>query len=240
MCPFWMMYVSILSAGLFLECPGTTAHSLRSTLQLIRAPIQSLSVYDFDRSVTSLSSELFAGEIHIRHLQFSHSHLQFLADNSLRNLHSSLESLSIVNGKLTQVWQENFSYNFPRSIYHEWKWHILIEGVWDNKSIVMLVNEKIGYTISLLAVATLPKSWKYCRFRANNEFSTRCSILVDSDTECCWKRYHMRERVNCFNRFSFSMLNFFFNTLSFLFNISTRGCVYFLVHTPLFWQWVSL
>uniref|UniRef100_A0A1B0D2X1 Uncharacterized protein n=1 Tax=Phlebotomus papatasi TaxID=29031 RepID=A0A1B0D2X1_PHLPP len=97
------MYVPILSAGLFLECPGTTAHSLRSTLQLIRAPIQSLSVYDFDRSVTSLSSELFAGEIHIRHLQFSHSHLQFLADNSLRNLHSSLESLSIVNGKLTQV-----------------------------------------------------------------------------------------------------------------------------------------
>ncbi|EDW27032.1 GL16457 [Drosophila persimilis] len=89
--------------GLFLECPGTTALSLRSTLERISAPIHSLSIYDFDRSVTSLSQDVFQPGVHIRHLQFSHSHLEALKDNSLRNVRSSLESLSIVNGKLTQV-----------------------------------------------------------------------------------------------------------------------------------------
>ncbi|EDX18571.1 GD17552 [Drosophila simulans] len=88
--------------GLFLECPGTTAISLRSTLERISAPIHSLSIYDFDRSVTSLSQDVFQPGVHIRHLQFSHSHLEALKDNSLRNVRSSLESLSIVNGKLTQ------------------------------------------------------------------------------------------------------------------------------------------
>lgn len=63
----------------------------------------SLSVYDFDRSVTSLSPDLFTAGVRIRHLQFSHSHLQILKDNSLKNLRETLESLSIVNGKLTQV-----------------------------------------------------------------------------------------------------------------------------------------
>lgn len=89
--------------GLFLECPGTTAFSLRQILQLISSPIQSLSVYDFDRSVTSLPQDLFATGVNIRHLQFSHSHLQVLKENSLKNLYGTLESLSIVNGKLTQV-----------------------------------------------------------------------------------------------------------------------------------------
>ncbi|XP_034672080.1 chaoptin isoform X2 [Drosophila subobscura] len=89
--------------GLFLECPGTTALSLRSTLERISAPIHSLSIYDFDRSVTSLSQDVFQPGVHIRHLQFSHSHLEALKDNSLRNVRSSLESLSIVNGKLTQM-----------------------------------------------------------------------------------------------------------------------------------------
>lgn len=89
--------------GLFLECPGTTAISLRSTLERISAPIHSLSIYDFDRSVTSLSQDVFQPGVHIRHLQFSHSHLEALKDNSLRNVRSSLESLSIVNGKLTQM-----------------------------------------------------------------------------------------------------------------------------------------
>ncbi|EDW53690.1 GM20788, partial [Drosophila sechellia] len=84
--------------GLFLECPGTTAISLRSTLERISAPIHSLSIYDFDRSVTSLSQDVFQPGVHIRHLQFSHSHLEALKDNSLRNVRSSLESLSIVNG----------------------------------------------------------------------------------------------------------------------------------------------
>ncbi|XP_061389411.1 uncharacterized protein DDB_G0271670-like [Musca vetustissima] len=89
--------------GLFLECPGTTAISLRSTLERISSPIHSLSIYDFDRSVTSLSQDVFQPGVNIRHLQFSHSHLETLKDNSLKNVRASLESLSIVNGKLTQV-----------------------------------------------------------------------------------------------------------------------------------------
>ncbi|KAI9575089.1 hypothetical protein GQX74_015504 [Glossina fuscipes] len=88
--------------GLFLECPGTTAISLRSTLERISSPIHSLSIYDFDRSVTSLSQDVFQPGVNIRHLQFSHSHLETLKDNSLKNVRASLESLSIVNGKLTQ------------------------------------------------------------------------------------------------------------------------------------------
>lgn len=98
---YWV--VAIWFAGLFLECPGTTALSLRSTLERISAPIHSLSIYDFDRSVTSLSQDVIQPGVHIRHLQFSHSHLEALKENSLRNVRGSLESLSIVNGKLSQV-----------------------------------------------------------------------------------------------------------------------------------------
>lgn len=109
--------------GLFLECPGTTAVTLRSTLQVISSPIHSLSVFDFDRSVTSLSQDMFMVGVHIRHLQFSHSHLQMLKDNSLKNLRATLESLSIVNGKLLQV-RYNLMYNIFSDIkvspcYHE-------------------------------------------------------------------------------------------------------------------------
>ncbi|XP_040173019.1 chaoptin [Anopheles arabiensis] len=112
--------------GIFLECPGITLAALRSTLQVISSPIQSLSVYDFDRSVKTLTVDLFqgaafstaggsgggvglgldsaaAGNMSIRHLQFSHSSLQQLKPNSLLPLRSHLESLSIINGKLTQV-----------------------------------------------------------------------------------------------------------------------------------------
>ncbi|ALC50011.1 CG42346 [Drosophila busckii] len=98
--------------GLFLECPGTTALSLRSTLERVSAPIHSLSIYDFDRSVTSLSQDVIQPGVQIRHLQFSHSHLEALKENSLRNVRGSLESLSIVNGKLTQVSQEIKAINF--------------------------------------------------------------------------------------------------------------------------------
>lgn len=77
---------------------------LRSTLKLITSPIQSLSVYEFDRSVTALTLDLFSSaNVNIRHLQFSHSNLQILKDNSLTNLRNSLESLSIVHGKLSEV-----------------------------------------------------------------------------------------------------------------------------------------
>jgi hypothetical protein len=96
--------------GLFLECPGITSVLLRNNLQKIHSPIQSLSIYDFDRTITTLANDLFAhaassssGGTHIKHLQFSNSNIQTLRDNSLFNLKDSLESLSIVNGKLTHV-----------------------------------------------------------------------------------------------------------------------------------------
>lgn len=92
-----------LFAGLFLECPGTTTVSLRATLKLISSPIQSLSIYDFDRAVVELPADIFADGVQVRHLQFSQSHLRALRDSSLRSLRPSLESLSIVNGKLAQV-----------------------------------------------------------------------------------------------------------------------------------------
>ena len=75
-------------------------------MQVITAPIQSLSVYDFDRSVTTLSQDVFtsgSSQLNIRHLQFSQSHLEVVADNALRSIANSLESLSLVNGRLKRV-----------------------------------------------------------------------------------------------------------------------------------------
>lgn len=94
---------SRLFAGLLLECPGTTAMTLRSTLQLIKSPVQTLSLYDFDRTATSLDSSLFSAGMFIRNLQFSNTQLSMLKDNSLQYLRLTLESLSITHSKLTQV-----------------------------------------------------------------------------------------------------------------------------------------
>lgn len=100
----WIFYIF---PGLFLECPGVTSVLLKTNLQHIDAPIQSLSIYDFDRTITTLTNDLFASTstngLQIKHLQFSNSNIQMLKDNSLINLKDSLESLSIVNGKLTNV-----------------------------------------------------------------------------------------------------------------------------------------
>lgn len=97
----------LLFLGLFLECPGVTSVLLKTNLQPIDSPIQSLSIYDFDRTITTLTNDLFATSssngLQIKHLQFSTSNIQMLKDNSLINLKDSLESLSIVNGKLTNV-----------------------------------------------------------------------------------------------------------------------------------------
>lgn len=94
-------------SGLFLECPGVTSVLLKSNLQHIQSPIQSLSIYDFDRTITTLTNDLFASSstngLQIKHLQFSNSNIQMLKENSLINLKDSLESLSIANGKLKNV-----------------------------------------------------------------------------------------------------------------------------------------
>lgn len=93
---------------LFLECPAVTSILLKTNLRQVRAPIRSLSIYDFDRTVTTMTIDLFASassskDLQIKQLQFSNSNIQVLKDNSLINLKDSLESLSIVNGKLTKV-----------------------------------------------------------------------------------------------------------------------------------------
>lgn len=63
---------------------------------------------DFDRTVTTLTNDLFStssssSDLRIKQIQISNSNIQALKDNSLINLKDSLESLSIVNGKLTKV-----------------------------------------------------------------------------------------------------------------------------------------
>lgn len=107
-------FLFIHFTGLFLECPGVTSVLLKTNLQHIEAPIQSLSIYDFDRTITTLTNDLFASStvngLQIKHLQFSNSNLQMLKDNSLNNLKDSLESLSIVHGKLTNVSKQQSDY----------------------------------------------------------------------------------------------------------------------------------
>lgn len=107
---FQYIYRSIylsLFAGLFLECPGVTSVLLKTNLHHIQSPIQSLSIYDFDRTITTLTNDLFSSStnagVQIKHLQFTNSNIQTLKDNSLIHLKDSLESLSIVNGKLSNV-----------------------------------------------------------------------------------------------------------------------------------------
>lgn len=39
--------------GIFLECPAATAESLKLVLEIIDGPIQSLSIYDPDKTLVS-------------------------------------------------------------------------------------------------------------------------------------------------------------------------------------------
>lgn len=89
--------------GLQLECPRTTATALRATLQIVKSPIQTLSLYDFDRTATSISSDMFLNGIYIRNLKISNTQLSMLKDNCLQYLRSTLETLGITNSKLNQV-----------------------------------------------------------------------------------------------------------------------------------------
>ena len=95
--------------GLFLECPGATARTLREVLQQVGSPVQSLSVYDLDSQVTMLRADMFPSGSVIRHLQISHSKLADLADDSLAILRPGLESLSLVSGRLQHVPQKALS-----------------------------------------------------------------------------------------------------------------------------------
>lgn len=86
-----------------MECPRTTSTALRATLQIVKSPVHFLSLYDFDRSTTAISSDMFVVGIHIRNLKFSNTQLTMLKDNSLQYLRSTLETLAITSSKLNQV-----------------------------------------------------------------------------------------------------------------------------------------
>lgn len=101
--PFSLVLLANHWIGLQLECPQTTATALRSTLQIVKSPIQTLSLYDFDRTATSISSDMFINGIYIRNLKISNTRLTMLKDNCLQYLRTTLETLSITNSKLNQV-----------------------------------------------------------------------------------------------------------------------------------------
>ncbi|XP_046613939.1 protein artichoke [Neodiprion virginianus] len=98
--------------GLFLECAGATEEMLSSTLQgVLNAGgtdtlVQSLSVYELDRTVEELKEIAFPPGSQIRYLQISHSAIREVSETAFKNLRQSLESLALVSGRLPQVPQK--------------------------------------------------------------------------------------------------------------------------------------
>ncbi|XP_076294700.1 uncharacterized protein LOC143215946 isoform X2 [Lasioglossum baleicum] len=104
--------------GLFLECAGATEETLRTTLQRVISAggagtmVQSLNVYEMDKTVEILKDSSFPPDSQIRHLQISHSSLREINENAFRNLNDSLESLALVSGQLADVPQKSLA-NLP-------------------------------------------------------------------------------------------------------------------------------
>ncbi|XP_078039605.1 uncharacterized protein LOC144471442 [Augochlora pura] len=104
--------------GLFLECAGATEETLRTTLQRVISTggadtmVQSLNVYELDKSVEVLKEGCFPPDSRIRHLQISHSSLREISENAFRNLNDSLESLVLVSSRLPHVPQISLA-NLP-------------------------------------------------------------------------------------------------------------------------------
>lgn len=94
--------------GIFLECPAATTHSLKSVLQIIYGPIQSLSIYDPDKTLARLPRDFFPDTTVIKHLQISQSNIQELHDDCLLPLKPQLESFSLVSGRLKEIPQKAF------------------------------------------------------------------------------------------------------------------------------------
>jgi hypothetical protein len=78
-------------------------------LQIVSGPIQSLSVYDLDKTVTKLTSDFFPEGSVVKHLQISHSSLEEILDDCLTAIKPELESLSLVSGKLREIPQKAFA-----------------------------------------------------------------------------------------------------------------------------------
>ncbi|KAK0161430.1 hypothetical protein PV327_009901 [Microctonus hyperodae] len=99
--------------GLFLECAGATEESLKVALTGVinvagpeEAVVQSLSIYELDRKVEELRSNVFPSGSQIRHLQISHSSIREINEDAFGRLSGSLESLGLVSGRLQQVPQK--------------------------------------------------------------------------------------------------------------------------------------
>ncbi|XP_076761921.1 uncharacterized protein LOC143429939 [Xylocopa sonorina] len=101
--------------GLFLECAGATEDTLRSTLQGVLSAsgastmVQSLSVYELDKTVEELKDGCFPPGCQIRHLQISHSSLREISEGAFANLRESLESLALVSSRLPHVPQKSLA-----------------------------------------------------------------------------------------------------------------------------------
>ncbi|XP_061934209.1 chaoptin isoform X4 [Apis cerana] len=101
--------------GLFLECAGATEDTLRSTLLSVLSVsgtgtmVQSLSVYELDKSVEELKEGSFPAGSQIRHLQISHSSLREISEGAFANLKDSLESLALLSSRLLHVPQKSLA-----------------------------------------------------------------------------------------------------------------------------------
>ncbi|KAK3877252.1 hypothetical protein Pcinc_018050 [Petrolisthes cinctipes] len=89
--------------GVFLECPMVSLATVGTVLSLVRRPVKSLSIYDLDTNVTSLSPGVFTRSAGVTILQISQSNLQHIGDSGFRGLENSLQSLTIMHSKLTSV-----------------------------------------------------------------------------------------------------------------------------------------
>ncbi|XP_020711743.2 protein artichoke-like isoform X2 [Athalia rosae] len=97
--------------GLYLECPDATEESLKSALLGVLTTsggevIQSLNIYELDRNVEELRETTFPSGTQIRHLQISHSGIREINEDAFRRLAPSLESLTLVSGRLPHVPQK--------------------------------------------------------------------------------------------------------------------------------------
>ncbi|XP_057330247.1 protein artichoke-like [Microplitis mediator] len=101
--------------GLFLECAGANEDTLRKTMQSVlneggpTTVVQSLSIYELDKSIVELRLRSFPPGSKIRHLQISHSYVHDVHEKAFIPIKDSLESLAIVSSRLTQVPQKSLA-----------------------------------------------------------------------------------------------------------------------------------
>ncbi|XP_035710126.1 protein artichoke [Folsomia candida] len=106
--PFCSCFV--LDDQLHIQCSGSDIPALKKSLQVLNGPVKSYSVYDLDSRAAILPDGVTDNVTSpVYHLQISHSSLEDLAENSLRGLSKSLESLAIVSSRLKFIPQTTLS-----------------------------------------------------------------------------------------------------------------------------------